>query len=92
MPAPYFEGVAGPMSVQRRQDRNGAFKALEINLRATGGTLARFLRGMDELYLIIKAFVPGASFQNSSLMASMDVSKSPGNITPTRYSTRRSRF
>ena len=50
------------MSIQLRQDRNGAWKALEINLRATGGTLARFLRGMDELYFIIKAFVPGASF------------------------------
>jgi hypothetical protein len=58
----FLEGVAGPMSIQLRQDRNGAWKALEINLRATGGTLARFLRGMDELYLIIKAFVPGASF------------------------------
>ena len=58
----FLEGVAGPTSIQLRQDRNGAWKALEINLRATGGTLARFLRGMDELYLIIKAFLPEASF------------------------------
>jgi carbamoyl-phosphate synthase large subunit len=48
--------------VQLRQDRFGAWKAFEINLRTTGGTAARFLRGIDELYLIIKAFVPGTSF------------------------------
>ena len=58
----FLEGGAGPMSVQLRQDRDGAWKAIEINLRATGGTLARFLRGMDELHLIINAFVPGTSF------------------------------
>ena len=58
----FLEGGAGPMSVQLRRDRDGAWKAVEMNLRATGGTLARFLRGMDELHLIINAFVPGATF------------------------------
>ena len=53
----FLEGVAGPMAIQIRRDRDGDWKVLEINLRATGGTLARFLRGIDELYFIIKAFV-----------------------------------
>jgi carbamoyl-phosphate synthase large subunit len=58
----FREGGTGPITVQLRQDRFGAWKAFEINLRTTGGTAARFLRGIDELYLIIKAFVPGTSF------------------------------
>jgi hypothetical protein len=58
----FREGGAGPIGVQLRRDRDGAWKAVEINLRATGGTLARFLRGNDELSLIINAFVPGALF------------------------------
>jgi glutathione synthase/RimK-type ligase-like ATP-grasp enzyme len=53
----FLEGVAGPMAIQIRQDRDGDWKVLEINLRPTGGTLARFLRGIDELYFIIRAFV-----------------------------------
>ena len=57
-----LEGGAGPMSVQFRQDRYGAWKAIEINLRTSGGTLSRFLRGTDELSLIINAFVPHIAF------------------------------
>jgi hypothetical protein len=56
----FAEGGAGPMGVQVR--RHGTWKAVEMNLRAAGGTLARFLRGVDELYLITSAFVPGSSF------------------------------
>ena len=58
----FLEGGAGSISVQLRQDRHGAWKAVELNLRTTGGTAARFLRGMDELYLIAKAFVPHVVF------------------------------
>lgn len=58
----FIEGGAGPISLQLRQDRNGVWKSVEINLRATGGTLARFLRGSDEIYHVINAFVPSAAF------------------------------
>jgi hypothetical protein len=66
----FLEGGTGPFTVQLRRDRNGDWKALELNLRATGGTLARFLRGVDELHLIIKAFVPDASFPELSPLGS----------------------
>jgi carbamoyl-phosphate synthase large subunit len=56
------EGGAGPLGVQLRKDRRGNWKAQEINLRTNAGTLARFLLGMDELYFIVKAFVPEVSF------------------------------
>jgi hypothetical protein len=56
------EGVAGPMNLNVRPDRNGAWKALEINLRNTGATYPRFLMGLDELYLIARAFVPHVDF------------------------------
>jgi hypothetical protein len=49
------------MNVQIRRDRNGVWKAVEINLR-TSGLLGRFLLGVDQLSSLINAFVPGASF------------------------------
>src|SRR5688500_5436120 len=55
------EGALGPVNVSIRKDRRGEFKAQEINLRNTGSTLARFILGMDELYLIARDFVPGAT-------------------------------
>ena len=58
----FREGGGGPVNVQLRQDRKGVWKAVEINLRTSGGTLTRFLRGIDELHLIMKAFVPGIDF------------------------------
>jgi biotin carboxylase len=57
----FLEGGTGPANVQFRQDRNGEWKAVEINLR-TSGTLGRFLMGVDQLCFLINAFVPGASF------------------------------
>ena len=57
----FQEGGRGPMNVQFRQNRDGAWKGHEINLR-TSGMLARFLMGSDELCFLINAFVPGASF------------------------------
>jgi carbamoyl-phosphate synthase large subunit len=66
----FLEGGTGPLTVQLRQDRSGDWKVLELNLRATGGTLARFMRGVDELYLIVKAFVPDASIPELSPLGS----------------------
>ena len=56
------EGVLGPVNLQMRRDRRGDWKVQEINLRNTGTTFARFLLGMDELYLIARHFTPGHSF------------------------------
>ena len=56
------EGVAGPVNLAFREDRHGRFKLQEVNLRNSGSTLARFILGMDELYLIARAFVPEVSF------------------------------
>ena len=56
------EGVAGPANMNVRRDRHGAYKALEINLRNTGATFPRFLRGFDEIYQIVRAFVPHVDF------------------------------
>jgi len=56
------DGVGGPMNLNVSRDRNGACKALEINLRNTGSTYPRFLMGFDELYLIARAYVPHVHF------------------------------
>jgi hypothetical protein len=56
------EGVAGPVNMNLRRDRQGAYKAVEINLRNTGATYPRFLMGLDEIYLIARAFVPHVDF------------------------------
>ena len=56
------EGARGPLNVQFRRDRHGNWKVQEINFRNTGTTSARFLLGMDELYLIARAFVPDVAF------------------------------
>jgi hypothetical protein len=47
--------------VQQRQNRDGFWIAVEINLR-TNGLLNQFLMGVDRLGFIINTFVPGASF------------------------------
>jgi hypothetical protein len=57
----FLEGGTGPMNVQLRQNRDGVWNALEINLR-TNGMLNLFLMGVDQLGFIINTFVPGASF------------------------------
>jgi carbamoyl-phosphate synthase large subunit len=56
------EGAGGPLNVEARRDRRGGWKAQEINLRNTGSTPALFLLGFDELGMIVRAFVPEASF------------------------------
>jgi hypothetical protein len=66
----FSEGGAGPMNVQFRQNRDGTWKGLEVNLRTSGGMLARFMKGVDELGRIIKAFVPDTSFPELHLQDS----------------------
>jgi hypothetical protein len=56
------EGVAGPVNMNLRRDRHGAYKVVEINLRNTGATYPRFLMGLDEIHLIALAFVPDLDF------------------------------
>jgi carbamoyl-phosphate synthase large subunit len=56
------EGARGPMNAAFRRAPGGAWKLQELNLRATGTTVGRFLMGMDELYLIVRDYVPGAEF------------------------------
>jgi carbamoyl-phosphate synthase large subunit len=57
----FLEGGTGPMNVQLRQNRDGVWNAVEINLR-TNGMLNLLLMGVDQLGFIINTFVPGASF------------------------------
>ena len=64
------EGVRGPVNASFRRDRLGNWKLQELNLRNTGSTLARFLLGMDELYLIARDFVPDAAFPEMRLAES----------------------
>ena len=56
-----LEGGTGPMNVQFRQNCDGLWIAVEINLR-TNGLLNQFLMGVDRLGFIVNTFVPGASF------------------------------
>jgi hypothetical protein len=57
----FLEGGTGPMNVQLRENRDGLWIALEINLR-TNGLLNQFLMGVDQLGFIVNTFVPRASF------------------------------
>ncbi|WP_292465064.1 hypothetical protein [Methanolobus sp.] len=56
------EGGAGPVTIQFRKDRNGAWKAQEMNMRTNGNTFPRMLLGQDDLALIVNTFVPDAEF------------------------------
>jgi carbamoyl-phosphate synthase large subunit len=56
------EGGSGPLNIGYRRDRHGVWSVQEINLRNTGGTLSRFLLGLDELYQVIRVFAPGFPF------------------------------
>ncbi len=56
------EGGCGPFGVQFRQDKNGAYKAQEINLRMNGNTFPRLQMGQDDLGIIIKSFLPDKDF------------------------------
>jgi hypothetical protein len=53
----HAEGGVGPVSVQFRKDKNGNWKAMEMNLRSNGNTFSRFLFGQDEVGLIMKWFL-----------------------------------
>jgi carbamoyl-phosphate synthase large subunit len=58
----HSEGGSGPLNIGYRRDRRGVWSVHEINLRNTGGTLSRFLLGLDELYQVIRVFAPGFAF------------------------------
>ncbi len=57
----FLEGGTGPMNVQLRQNHDGLWMPVEINLR-TNGLLNKFLMGVDQLGSIVNIFVPGAGF------------------------------
>lgn len=56
------EGGFGPMTVQFREDRNGNWKAQEMNMRTNGNTYARFIMGQDDIGEIISYLYPDAGF------------------------------
>lgn len=56
------EGGCGPLSIQFRQGRNGAYAAQEMNLRTTGSTYARLMMGQDELGLIVRHWLRKENF------------------------------
>ncbi len=60
--AVYDEGGAGPLTIQFRQDREGNWKAQEMNMRTNGNTFPRLVFGQDDLGLIMKHFVPEVDF------------------------------
>lgn len=60
--AMYEEGGYGPFSIQFRQDKGGAWKAQEVNLRANGNTFPRFLMGQDDLGLLVNDMFPEFDF------------------------------
>lgn len=56
------EGGYGPLSVQFRTDKNGLYKAQEMNLRTTGSTHPRLMMGQDEIGYIINDLRPDLKF------------------------------
>ncbi|MCK0472940.1 hypothetical protein [Halalkalibacter sp. APA_J-10(15)] len=58
----FKEGGAGPVTVQFRKDRNGKWKAQEMNMRTNGNTFPRLMLGQDDIGLIIKYFVSDFDF------------------------------
>lgn len=55
-------GGYGPVTVQFRADKNGIWKAQEMNMRTNGNTFPRFLMGQDDLGLIIRILFPEFDF------------------------------
>jgi hypothetical protein len=76
------EGGKGPLNVQFRRDARGKWKVQEINLRATGSTLARFLLGQDELHLVVRAFASPIPFPEMSPSGSSP----PAKVSQRRFS------
>jgi carbamoylphosphate synthase large subunit len=58
----YKEGGYGPLTVQFREDKNGNWKAQEINMRTNGNTFPRFVMGQDDIGLIIQGVLPEINF------------------------------
>lgn len=57
-----MEGGAGPFGVQFRKDKNGEWKAQEMNMRPNGNTFPRFMLGQDDLALIFNSYLPEFNF------------------------------
>jgi carbamoyl-phosphate synthase large subunit len=55
-------GGYGPLTVQFRLDRNGIWKAQEMNMRTNGNTFPRFIMGQDDLGLILNGILPEFNF------------------------------
>jgi len=58
----FSEGGFGPVTIQFRQDRNGIWKAQEINHRTNGNTFTRFLMGQDEIGVLFRQTKRGKDF------------------------------
>jgi len=58
----YKEGGWGPVTVQFREDKNGKWKAQEMNMRTNGNTFPRFMMGQDDLGLMFKNTLPELNF------------------------------
>lgn len=56
------EGGFGPLTVQFREDKNGNWKAQEMNMRTNGNTFPRFMMGQDDIGLIMKGVLPELNF------------------------------
>ena len=58
----YSEGGYGPLTIQFKKDRNGAWKAQEMSLRTNGNTYPRFIMGQDDIGLIVNGILPEIDF------------------------------
>jgi hypothetical protein len=64
--AQYDQGWQGSFNLQFKPDRQGIWKAHEINLPMSGGTSARMIFGYDELGTLLAHFYPQFDFPNFS--------------------------
>ncbi|PKL77603.1 MAG: hypothetical protein CVV27_04980 [Candidatus Melainabacteria bacterium HGW-Melainabacteria-1] len=63
----YQAGWVGPLNLQCKPDRQGQWKAYEVNLRFSGGTSCRLKLGYDEVGRLIRTFYPATDFPDHSL-------------------------
>jgi hypothetical protein len=56
------DGGCGPVTIQFRENREGYWKAQEMNMRTNGNTYPRFLMGQDDIGLIVEALGLDANF------------------------------
>jgi hypothetical protein len=56
------ENGYGPLTVQFRKNRDGIWKAQEMNMRTNGNTYPRFLMGQDDIGLLIRGLFPSIGY------------------------------